>query len=193
MLEASSQPDVHYFVSLALGLAPVVGGATIKWLQDSSKTKRRSQLSEQLVNVSKTYCDQSSGADDVLTASRAVLANEIRTICAELTLIQADSKRSSHRNLHGWLTEMLLLFKPLSFLAWIVHLVYYFGLIVVLFGFAGVASTPFDNDTKSALGGLFIFGLILLGLQRLAMWLHKRRLQAIEAPSASMKISAHSA
>lgn len=175
MFLQSAQPESHSrILPVTLALAPTLIGATIKWLQDNSKSKRRSQLSDRLTGVSKAYGEQTTGNDDLLTAARTALGAEISAICAELASLQAESKRTSNRTLYGWVSDAFLLFRPRGFLAWTVHLIFYCGASLVLFGLLGVAIDQKVEDAKYALFGFFLFGLVLLGLQRLAILLRKR-------------------
>lgn len=155
-----------------LGLAQALIGTGLKWAQDNSKSKRRSELCERLGTLSKTYGDQNPGVDEVLDSAHRTLANEIHAVCLELGSLQAESKRSSRRTLYGWLSDLLLLYRPRGFLAWAVHIVFYAGMILLLFALLGSAVSPWTSDSKYALVGVFIFGLLLFALQRLASRLH---------------------
>ena len=176
MPSETPQPESFHTVAAVLGLAPTLIGTGIKWLQDSSKGKRRLELADRLTAMSKTYSDQNPGSDEVLVAVHAALGTEIHAICSELGSLQAESKRSSRRTLYGWLADLLLLYRPHGFFAWLVHLVFYTGLTFVLFALLGYATTPWEQDTKYGLIAIFIFGLLLLGLQRLASRLHGHQL-----------------
>jgi hypothetical protein len=157
-----------------LGLAPALIGTGLKWLQDNSKSKRRSELCERLGTLSKTYSDQNPGVDEVLDSAHRTLANEIHAVCLELGSLQAESKRSSRRTLYGWLSDLFLLYRPRGLTAWTVHIVFYAGMILLLFALLGSAISPWTADSKYGLAGVFIFGLLLFALQRLASRLHGR-------------------
>jgi hypothetical protein len=175
MFEEAAKPEVHFHaLSAVLGLAPTLLGTGAKWLQENSKSKRRSQLAERLGGMSKLYSEQPSATDEVLLAARGAMGAEIAAICAELTQIQADSQRTSRRTIYGWLSDTLLLFRPHGFLAWVVHFVFYVGTATVALGLVGVAIESKANETTYALAGFFFIGLGLLGLQRLAIWLRKQ-------------------
>jgi hypothetical protein len=171
MPESGKSPQVLIAV---LGLAPALIGTGLKWLQDNSKSKRRSELCERLGTLSKAYGDQNPGIDEVLDSAHRTLANEIHAVCLELASLQAESKRSSQRTLYGWLSDLLLLYRPRGFLAWIVHIIFYAGIMFLLFALLGSVVSPWTSESKFGLIGFFLFGLLLFALQRLASRLHGR-------------------
>jgi hypothetical protein len=182
MLNESQTDSNTHVLSVVLVIAPALVGAGINWLHDNSKSTRRSQLADRLLAMMTAYCAQNPGTDGVLMAAHTALGNEIGAICNELSTLQTDSQRTSRRTGYGWLSDAFLLYWPKGFFAWVVHLVFYFGLLFLLFGMWGYAiSSEVANasdkveDWKFFLPGSFFFGLVLFGLQRLAIWLRGRR------------------
>lgn len=175
MFAEAAKPGAHFrALPVLLGLAPTLLSTGFVWLQGNSKTKRRSQLAERLVGLAKAYSEQGPAADEVLLGARTTLGAEIGAVCAELASLQSESQRTSRRTSYGWISDTLLLFRPHGLRAWLVHFVFYSGTGTILLGLIGVVVDPHGDETKSALLGFSLIGLILLGLQRLALSWHKQ-------------------
>lgn len=181
MLFQSTAADSHttHVLSVVLVIAPALVGAGVNWLHDNSRSTRRSQLSDRLLGMVAAYRGENPGNDEVLVRAHAALADEIGAICNEIVALQAVSQRTSQQTLYSWISDALLLYWPCGFVAWVVHLVFYAGLILLSFAVLGQAM--FGNDLHEAEGtqyfllGCFFFGLLLFGLQRLAIRLRKRQ------------------
>lgn len=171
----SSQTHV---LSALLGFAPVVIGTGVKWLQDHSKTKRRVELSDRLVSLGQAYCAHTDTADTVLTGVRESLIVEIQSTRHELECLQSESQKVRHHSVQSWIKDFFLFFLPHGMLAWLVQLIFYAGSIFMLFAIFGSFMVPIKgaSDVSDTLLGFFFLGLCLLGVQRLAIWLHRRYL-----------------
>ncbi len=178
-----------HVLSALLGFAPVVIGTGVKWLQDNSKTKRRVELSDRLVSLGQAYCAHTDTSDSVLTGVRESLIVEIQSTRHELECLQSESQKIRHRSVQSWIKDFFLFFLPHGMLAWLTHLVFYAGSIFMLFAIFGSFIVPFEGagDVGDTLLGFFLLGLCLLGVQRLAIWLHRRYLAktAPVAPTAT--------
>lgn len=173
-----------HVLPVLLTLAPTLIGTGLKWMQDNSKNRQRTQLADRLTGLTKVYTEQCQGDDPTLVVARTALATEISAVCSELQSLQVESKRAVHRSVSTWVMDMFLLFRPHGSLAWFVHLAFYSELLVLPFGLLGILvdhSNP-NTDTKSALLGFFILGLMMFGLQRWAIRLRRRTLPAPPPP-----------
>jgi hypothetical protein len=173
-----------HVLPVLLTLAPTLIGTGLKWMQDNSKNRQRTQLADRLTGLTKVYTEQCQGDDSTLVVARTALAAEIAAVCSELQSLQLESKRAVHRSVSTWVTDMFLLFRPHGYLAWLVHLGFYGELLVLPLGLLGILvdhANP-NTDTKSALLGFFFLGLIMFGLQRWAIRLRRRSQPAPPPP-----------
>lgn len=174
-MAANSPADSHIHVlTVVVGLAPTLIGAGIKWMQDNSQAKRRYQLADRLDALTKSYAEQNMCSDELVTTARAVLSREIKATCTELEQLQGETKRVSQRTGYGWLRDSFLLFLPRGVVAWIVHLVFYSGVFFLSLGILGIATESDREAAKYGVVGIVAFGIVLLLLQRLGIWLRKR-------------------
>jgi len=181
MFLEASQADAHSrALTVVLGLAPTLLGAGVKWMQENSRSKRRYQLSERLAGLSKMYGEQQPCDDAVLIEAREVLRREITAASAELSVLQAESTRVSSHGGYAWLRDAFLLFLPHGLLAWCIHLIFYSGVVLVLLAILGLSLGSENQDTVSGAIGVLAIGVLLLLLQRWAIWLRKRHEKSVQ-------------